>query len=464
MNPRPLLSTLTLLLLVGLLSAGIVAWGSASYFHHIQEEHLRFEGDLVATLVASHEEAFLSKVFETPRPVRLRLEGANLSFDSLESTNPGEGSLGLSFAPIHHLTKDLPAGQTIILSASYPGGLALLLGHTQPLLILFLLAGLGAFSLRHRLFPVVTKDDSSEQVLLPLLEGLECPAILLDEKGDILYQNPRAHPRDVQKEPIDNLPKEGIQPIALPDGRQVLLLSENRAREDMSALRREFTSNVSHELKSPIHVISGYAELMSQGLLPENDVPSAAKKILDASEHMRRLIDDLLYLTRLDEGDLYMAKEHFDVSSLVDDVVGAYEEEMKERRLTLTCKTSSVMATGIRPLLETALKNLVENAIAYNVEGGSLSISLREEKGEVHLSVADTGHGIAPEELERIFERFYRVEKSHSRHLGGTGLGLSIVKHAMSAHQGRVVVKSHLGEGSTFTLIFPREFHEKSDA
>ena len=226
--------------------------------------------------------------------------------------------------------------------------------------------------------------------------------------------------------------------------------------EKTEQIRRDFTANVSHELKTPLHSISGYAELLKNDMVKENDKIPFAGKIYDEAGRMIRLVEDIISLSHLDEGAADMQRETIDLYVLAEKAVQSLEPQANTLCVVLELSGVSAPVNGIPQLLYSLIYNLCDNAIKYNHENGKVMVSIQNEDRMVVLSVEDTGIGIAPEHQERIFERFYRVDKSHSKAVGGTGLGLSIVKHAAKIHNARVEVKSYPGKGTTVIVTFPR--------
>ena len=227
-------------------------------------------------------------------------------------------------------------------------------------------------------------------------------------------------------------------------------------KEKAEQIRREFTANVSHELKTPLHSISGYAELLKNDMVKENDKIPFAGKIYDEAGRMIRLVEDIISLSHLDEDADDMQRENIDLYTLAEKAVQSLEPQADTVCVALELSGVPAPLNGIPQLLYSVIYNLCDNAIKYNHENGKVMVNIQNENGMVVLSVEDTGIGIAPEHQERIFERFYRVDKSHSKAVGGTGLGLSIVKHAAKIHNAKVDVKSHVGKGTTVIVAFPK--------
>ncbi len=226
-------------------------------------------------------------------------------------------------------------------------------------------------------------------------------------------------------------------------------------KEKSEQIRREFTANVSHELKTPLHTISGYAELLKDNMVKENDRMPFAGKIYNETQRMIRLVEDIISLSRLDEGAADMKREDIELYGLALKAVQSLETEAEAAGVTLTLSGTAVTLNGISQLLYSVIYNLCDNAIKYNQEHGKVTVTVRREESAAVLTVEDTGIGIAPEHQERIFERFYRVDKSRSKAVGGTGLGLSIVKHAAKIHHARIEVNSSVGKGTIVIVRFP---------
>lgn len=233
-----------------------------------------------------------------------------------------------------------------------------------------------------------------------------------------------------------------------------LLMLDTTEKEKAEQLRREFSANVSHELKSPLHTISGCAELLANGIVKPEDVPHFISQIQSESKRMIALIEDIIKLSHLDEGAEDMQREDVDLLSVARREAGNLSQAAEDAGVTLTVSGESAVINGIPQLLAAIVHNLCENAIKYNHPGGFARVNVRREGKKTLLTVEDDGIGIPPEEQQRIFERFYRVDKSHSKEVGGTGLGLSIVKHAAALHNARISVVSAPDRGTTITLAF----------
>jgi len=241
----------------------------------------------------------------------------------------------------------------------------------------------------------------------------------------------------------------------------ILVLFDATEKEGREKLRREFTANVSHELKTPLTSISGFAEIMKSGMVRPEDMENFAGKIYDEAQRLIALIQDIIKLSKLDEKDSLMEKDWVELDILVTEVAERLKTAAEKKDICLKANTVPLRLWGVKPVLMEMVYNLCDNAIRYNKNGGEARITLTEEDGKAVLEVTDTGIGIAQEEQERIFERFYRVDSSRSAENGGTGLGLSIVKHGAALHNGKVTLKSVLGEGTTMRICMPMEQNEK---
>ena len=215
--------------------------------------------------------------------------------------------------------------------------------------------------------------------------------------------------------------------------------------------RREFTANVSHELKTPLHSIMGSAELLENGMVADADVPRFVGRIRAEAARLVSLIDDIIRLSQLDEGG-EMPKDTADLYEIAEEEVSRLRDEAEKKNVKLNLTGEVAIVNGVSRLLHEIVFNLCDNAIKYNRDGGSVSVDVKASDDGAVLTVSDTGIGIAPEDRQRVFERFYRVDKSRSKEVGGTGLGLSIVKHAVMDMGGSINLESTFGEGSTFTV------------
>ena len=233
----------------------------------------------------------------------------------------------------------------------------------------------------------------------------------------------------------------------------VLIVLDVTEKERREALRREFTANVSHELKTPLTAILGTAEILENGMVKPEDIPHFAGNIRREAQRLIGLVNDIIKLSRLDEGDTAAPWEMVDLHAMAEEVLRQLAPAAEKQRVTITVEGSVGPVRGVPQIIEEIIYNLCDNAIAYNKPGGSVRVTLTSTPEGERVTVADTGIGIPPELRERVFERFYRVDKSHSG--GGTGLGLSIVKHGAAYLGACIELDSELGKGSIFTLTFP---------
>lgn len=330
------------------------------------------------------------------------------------------------------------------------------------------------------------KTDEFTQITGSMREGL----ILLDEHGSILSINAAAQllfDADAQCMGKDFLTIERSHEIsaaiqaAVTDGHSevraeragrvyqfdisritsdgkflgtVILAFDNTEQEFAEQNRREFTANVSHELKTPLQGIIGSAELIENGMVKPDDLPRFVGHIHAEAARLVTLIDDIIRLSQLDEGDA-MPTEAVDLLAVSQEAAENLHDAAAARDVTLSVTGRPVVMPGVRRLIYEIVYNLCDNAIKYNVDGGRVDIAVASGTDGSSITVADTGIGIAPEHQGRVFERFYRVDKSHSKASGGTGLGLSIVKHAVQYHHGRIELESTPGAGTTIRVVFP---------
>lgn len=236
----------------------------------------------------------------------------------------------------------------------------------------------------------------------------------------------------------------------------VLLIFDITEKQKAEQMRREFTANVSHELKTPLHSISGYAELLKDGIVRPDDIILFSKRIYAEVQRMIALVDDIINLSHLDEGAEELPWEDTDLYGLTETVLQRLMQEAQTAGVSVTLTGTAAVLHGVPQLLEGIIYNLCDNAIKYNRPGGSVSVEVKDAEDQVILTVSDTGIGIPQEHRERVFERFYRVDKSHSKEVGGTGLGLSIVKHSARLHNAVIDLYSVAEGGTTVTVSFPK--------
>ena len=236
----------------------------------------------------------------------------------------------------------------------------------------------------------------------------------------------------------------------------VVLLVNVTEKLERESLRREFSANVSHELKTPLTSISGFAEIMQGGLVKNEDIPKFAGRIYKEAQRLLQLVEDVIQISQLDEEKTSYVWEPVDVYQVCKNAFESLKEKAKRLNVHLYICGERMKMEAVRTLLEEAVYNICDNAIKYNRNDGSVSVFLTQTAQEIQIVVKDTGVGIPKEDQDRVFERFYRVDKSHSKEIGGTGLGLSIVKHAVGALKGSVILRSEEGNGTEITLRFPK--------
>lgn len=236
----------------------------------------------------------------------------------------------------------------------------------------------------------------------------------------------------------------------------VLLILDVTEKEKAEQLRREFTANVSHELKTPLHTISGSAELLANGMVKAEDISDFSSRIYSEAQRMIQLVEDIIRLSHLDEGAEGMKWDKVNLYEIAEETVNSLSDEAANAEIKLKLCGEAVSINGIKQLLQEIIYNLCDNAIKYNRRDGLVSVEVKDMGDFAIVSVSDTGIGIPTEHQERIFERFYRVDKSHSKEIGGTGLGLSIVKHAAKLHNAEIELQSVVGSGTTITVKFPK--------
>ena len=260
-----------------------------------------------------------------------------------------------------------------------------------------------------------------------------------------------------------NLDGEFVQMIANPVFREervvgaVLLLMNETEKIQRENLRREFSANVSHELKTPLTSISGFAEIIQDGFVKDEDIKKFAGRIYKEAQRLIQLVEDTIKVSQLDEDVNPYEWEQVDLYGVVKDVCNNLKGIAEKKNVHFFIDGKSLVFRTVRPILEEVIYNLCDNGIKYNKEDGTVSIHFRDLGEQVELSVKDTGIGIPREECSRVFERFYRVDKSHSKEIGGTGLGLSIVKHGVTFLGGTLNMLSEPGKGTEITMVFPKE-------
>lgn len=249
-------------------------------------------------------------------------------------------------------------------------------------------------------------------------------------------------------DPLENEIYEEITPLLR------RIDEQNKEKDAIANMRKEFSANVSHELKTPLTSISGYAEIMKNGMVRPEDMKKFSERIYNEASRLITLVEDIIKLSKLDEGEIEVEKEDVDLYEMTREIVSRLAPQAQARKVRVEVTGESVIYHGIRQVLDEMIYNLCENAIKYNKEGGSLSVWVGGTLQGKKVIVTDTGIGIPKDQQERIFERFYRVDKSHSKETGGTGLGLSIVKHGAMIHDAQIHVESEVGKGTKMEITF----------
>lgn len=432
----------------------------------------------------------------------------------------------------------LADGTVLRLSMAQSSILTLVLGMTQPICIVFLVAAVLSVALAVRLSKSIvrplneidldhplsnegydelapflrridkqqrqlrgqkTRLEQKQAELDTIIGSMSEGMVLLNERGKIVSVNPAAMGLlGASQDPVGadmltvsrNLDlhdilsralqgRRGVQTVSLETGRYQIsaspIQSEGKVagaalcffdvteKEKAEQMRREFTANVSHELKTPLHAISGYAELLQNKMVKQEDIVPFAGKIYREASRMTSLVEDILSLSHLDEGAEDMAWAEVDLYELAEKAVSGLEAEANAAGVRLSLHGGPCRLHGVPQLLHSIICNLCDNAIKYNKRGGEVHVSVETQGTDAVLTVSDTGIGIPAQEQARIFERFYRVDKSRSKEVGGTGLGLSIVKHAVLIHHGTIGVDSAVDKGTTVTVRFSRLMSEEEN-
>lgn len=291
---------------------------------------------------------------------------------------------------------------------------------------------------KNQSFLVFNRSDEFQQAVNEALHGTATEQIL--EIGESQYQ--------LLVNPVrDNDVVRGA----------VILLLDVTEKQEREQLRREFSANVSHELKTPLNAVSGYAELMKSGLVPQKDMQAFAGNIYKEAQRLITLVEDIIKLSRLDENTGQFIKEPTDLYALAQIAVESLTPTAQKREITMTLTGTHTIVSGVPQILSEMIFNLCDNAVKYNKDGGQVSIFVGTKFGKPVVQVSDSGIGIPEGQLNRVFERFYRVDKSHSSKIGGTGLGLSIVKHGAVYHDAEISIRSTEGKGTEITITFPKQ-------
>ena len=434
--------------IIVLLSSLILVTGVLhNYFQKIQVKQLKDELSLAALGTEQEGLNYLSNLNTESYRITWIASDGNVLFDNqadimkmenhgdreefLKAVETGFGSSSRRSITLTENTfyeaKLLSDGTVLRVSMNQKSVFALLLGLIQPFGIILTAAIVAAYFIAEKLAKQIIEPLEEIDLEYPLKnDSYEEMAPFLDR---IYYQQKRI--------------KDEMQ---------------ERIQEQMNAekMRREFSANVSHELKTPLQSIIGSAEIIQNNLVKKEDMPRFIGHIHKEASRLVALIEDIIRLSELDE-EQEIQKEEVSLHQIASDVLLSLQNAAEKREVTLKLEGSEGKIEGVYRLLHEVIYNLCDNAIKYNVDGGSVNISIEEKENEVGITIEDTGIGIPLEHQSRIFERFYRVDKSHSKKSGGTGLGLSIVKHAVGYHNGKINLSSEEGKGTRITILFPLE-------
>ncbi len=423
---------------------------SYNYFSSLQKRQLKAETELAAQGAAlSGIKYFDSLNTDNYRITWISADGAVLYDNEVNSeqmgnhlereevkqalqTGYGESSRYSSTLSDKQLyaAKRLPDGSVLRLSIVQVAVWTLVLGFAQPICLVAVIALVLSFVLASRL---------AKKIVKPINEiDVEHPGKYIGKES---YKEVEPLLRHIQEQ-------------------KTQLKQDQEQIEKTSLIRQEFTANVSHELKTPLQAIMGYAELIDHGLVREEDIGPFAGKIRSESLRMTKLVDDIIDLTKLDSGAGELQWESCDLYRIAENAIDSLEPAASAMDISVSIEGTQACLEAVPQLLYSIVYNLCDNAIKYNHPGGCVKVTVLQSRTGTVLNVRDSGIGIPKDSRDRIFERFYRVDKSHSKEVGGTGLGLSIVKHAVMIHNGKIEVYSREGEGTEFTVTLPNTREE----
>lgn len=403
---------------------------------NLLEEEMRQEADYIRAAVEISGAAYLEEMDAVRENTRVTLIGTdgNVLYDSREDDYTLENHKGrpeveeaLQDGNGQDIRKSDTLGKEMFYYAlKMPGGTVLRVSKTVD----------NAFHMAVRMLPVM---------------GLLAAVMLLLAWGLSKWQAARLI-RPVNelnlKHPLENDVYEELTPLLESIDKQ------NKEKDAAARMRKEFSANVSHELKTPLTSISGYAEIMKNGLVKPEDMKLFSERIYNEASRLITLVEDIIKLSRLDEGKIDIEKEEVNLYELTREICSRLAPQAETRGVHIEVTGEAVLYRGIRQILDEMVYNICENAIKYNRQGGAVSVWVGSTLKGRKIIVTDTGIGIPEEEQERIFERFYRVDKSHSKESGGTGLGLSIVKHGAIIHNADIRVESETGKGTKMEVTF----------
>ncbi len=437
-------------MIVFAMTFGVVMAALANFYSNKNREELRDRASYIAAVVEVSGWEFLEEMeHSSQHRITLVSQDGTVLYDSVmnpdkmenhsgreeihEAMEEGEGesfrfSETLSRRTVNYAT-ELQNGDVLRLSMLQNTVLEILLNLLNPMMIVVLLA-----------------------IFLSILLASRYAKNLMKPINEIDIENPDTrHVYEEMRPFIERIMAQNKQIY-----KQMEALSEEHKKQD--TMRREFTANVSHELKTPLTSISGFAEIIRDGFVQEKDIPHFADNIYKEAQRLIVLVNDILKLSRLEEGvKIQDDMTAVELLGLCEEVTSRLQMSAKKRGVTFTCAGELAEIQGVRNMIEEIIYNVCDNAIKYNREGGTVHMHVETVENEVCVRITDTGIGIPAEDKDRIFERFYRVNKSHSKEVGGTGLGLSIVKHGMAFHNARITLESEEGKGTEVCLYFPKK-------
>lgn len=436
---KKIFRNMLLMTVIALLVAAIgILLGCYRFFSTQFEQQVAREGEIISDALNEMNDTqqmdFLNN-FSTDEPLRITLiqEDGQVIFDNMYDSGSLENHLQrpeVQEALTNH------QGQDVRFSKTYGGSTyyyAVMLDNGQILRVAYFTDDI--VRLFANVFPIVAFC-----ILLSFVVSLLLARQMTDKIVSPINNV------DFQKPSTEGVYEE-LRPLMLRIRRQ------NEERSKNEQMRQEFSANVSHELKTPLTSISGYAELLQSGMVKPEDVQLFAEKIYKEAGRMSNLVNDIIKVSRLDEHRVGIEKESVDLLRIVIDVKERLELVAQKQKVTVRVAGQQVIVVAVEQLIDELVYNLIENAIKYNKVGGFVYISVGTENGRARLEVSDTGIGIPKDCQERVFERFFRVDKSHSRQTGGTGLGLAIVKHVVEYHGGSITLSSTPNQGTTIVVL-----------
>ena len=438
MMRKKIFKNMMLMTAITLLVAAVgILFGSYRFFSNQFEQQVDREGKIISDALNEMNEQqrmdFLNS-FSTDEPLRITLieKDGTVLFDNMYSSNTLENHLQrpeVQKALQNQIGKDIRFSQTY---GGYTYYFAVMLKQGQILRVAFITSDI--VKLFANIIPIVCVC-----LVVSLIVGF-----LLARRMTQKIIKP-INNMDFQK-PTMNGTYEELRPLVQRIKRQ------NEERSKNEKMRQEFSANVSHELKTPLTSISGYAELLESGLVQGDDVMNFAQKIHKEATRMSNLVNDIIKISKLDEHRVGIEKESVDLLKVVLDVKDRLELVAEKQKVTVRVSGQQVIVTAVEQLIDEMVYNLCENAIKYNKTGGTVYINVGMESGRARLEISDTGIGIPKDCQDRVFERFFRVDKSHSRQTGGTGLGLAIVKHVVEYHNVSISLSSTPNQGTTIVV------------